>query len=215
MLAHPDPAVVDLVLSEFPRWTPAEDDGTSPEVLVEALRGQPTRADALVPAAAWPAVETAHAREPFPRRTLVLLANRPDCPESLVLAACHAVPEAAEVIGVRGRPYALTALRHPLRIPNRGWQTPQPTWYLTALADRTITPAEFVDLAYPAARTLDALDDAHAVLPEVHAEAAAHLHTLFARFAGDVEAWVIAAHLLPDFHGTLRELADTVEAVSA
>lgn len=216
MLTHPDPAVVDLVLAEFPRWTPPpEDDDTSPEDVVAALRAQPPAADVPIPAGAWPAIETAHARDPFPERTLAVLADNLGCPDSLRLAACHAIPAAADIMGGRGRPYALTALRHPLRIAPRAWQTPPPAWYLTALADRDITAAEFVDLAHPAARAFDALDDVHAVLPEVHAEAAAHLHTLFARFTDDVEAWVIAAHLLPDFHGTLRELADTVEAVSA
>ncbi|MGR6997175.1 hypothetical protein ACU686_02110 [Yinghuangia aomiensis] len=118
MLAHPDPAVVGLVLAEFPRWGPApQDDGTSPEDVVAALRAEPPGADVRVPASAWPAVETAHARDPFPDHTLVRLANRPECPESLVLAACHAIPAAAEILGGRGRPYALTALRHPCTSP--------------------------------------------------------------------------------------------------
>jgi hypothetical protein len=188
-----------------------------PEALLAAIRRSPHLADQAFGPDFWPAAAAAHARDPLPDESLRRIGAQPDCPDTLSLDACRRFPEVACALGGRSRAHALTAVLHPVETPPPGWDNrPRNTWYLSALADKTLTAAEFVELVHPLDAMTAVLDDVRAVLPEVHPQAVAHMRDLATRTLGDdPEKWTIAARMYPDFVATLPELLDTVNAVTA
>ncbi|HSA48934.1 MAG TPA: hypothetical protein VLH10_02320 [Yinghuangia sp.] len=186
-----------------------------PEVLIEEIRREPNLVSPSYPPGFWPAAVAAHIRDPLPDHALLRLARHPDCPDPIGLSACRIGP--ARMSGGRSRAYALTALRHhTLPIPEYiGYGTAN-SWCLDALTRGLVDIREIVELGHGAQHLFDLLDTVRAVLPEEHAKAEEHITALTTRALGtDPEAWTVAAHLLPDFVGTLPELLATVAAVTA
>ncbi|WP_436774374.1 hypothetical protein [Yinghuangia sp. YIM S09857] len=187
-----------------------------PEALIVAMRREPALAAHPLPDDFWPFAVAEHARDPLPEPVLRELASRATCPDPLALDACRLCPDLAHQLGGRSRAYALTAARHPLHLQPSAWQTPRNAWYLTALDEGSLTPAEFVELTGPVRTMFEALGDVRAVLPEAHAAALEHAGRLVARTLGDdPEAWTVAVHLFPGFVGNLPELLATVAAVAS
>ncbi|WTW95935.1 hypothetical protein OG216_22265 [Streptomycetaceae bacterium NBC_01309] len=222
-----NPVVLDEAAAALARTACASADGYAvlradvvrherPVALVAAMRRDPDLAARPLPDDFWPVAAAEHAREPLPEPVLRELAGRTACPDTLALEACRLSAESAHRLGGRSRAYALTAARHPLRLQPSAWQTPRNAWYLTALAEGALTPAEFVDLTGPAHTMFEVLGDVRAVLPEAHDAALGHVRRLLVDALGDdVEAWTVAVHLFPDFVGNLPELLSTVKAVTA
>ncbi|MGW0659328.1 hypothetical protein [Streptodolium elevatio] len=221
------PVVLDKAAAALARTARTSTDGYAvlradverherPEALVAAIRRDPGLAARPLPDAFWPVAADEHAREPLPEPALRELAARDACPDTLALDACRLFPDLAHQLGGRSRAYALTAARHPLHLQPSAWQTPRNAWYLTALAEGALTPAEFVDLTGPAHTMFEALGDVRAVLPEAHEAALGHVRRLLLdALRDDAEAWAVAVHLFPDFVGNLPELLATVKAVTA
>ncbi|MDI2127819.1 hypothetical protein [Yinghuangia seranimata] len=187
-----------------------------PDVLLDAIRRSPDLASLPVPPGFWPAAAEAHARMPLPSRVLTRFVEHPDCPDGLALDACAQLPDLADTLGGRSRAFALTAARHPLPQAEYFGVSARNSWYLTALALGHLHPEEFVELTHPAAHVLGNLGELRPTLPEAWQAATAHVARLLTDVLGDdLEAWTVAAHLLPDFAGSLPELLDTVKAVTA
>ncbi|UGQ09003.1 hypothetical protein LO772_18695 [Yinghuangia sp. ASG 101] len=187
----------------------------APEALIEEIRREPDLAAPSYPPGFWPAAVAAHTRDPLPRHALLRLARAPHCPAPIGLSACRAGHP--HELGGRSRAYALTALtHHPLPPPEYiGYGTAN-SWCLEALTRGLVDIREVVELGHSARHLFDLLDTVRAVLPDQHARAEAHITVLTARtLRTDPEAWTVAAHLLPDFVGTLPELLTTVAAVTA
>lgn len=191
------------------------DHHETPDALVTAVRERPDLPRRALPPAFWPAAVAAHARDPLPDDALLRLAQSADCPEALGLEACRL--GMSNRLGARSRAYALTALTQAtLRVPENNGYGAGHVWYLDALGRGHITAHEFVELGHGAHNVLEALDTLRALLPDEHAAAVARIAALAdAALGTDPETWTIAAHLLPDFVGTLPELLDTVGAVTA
>ncbi|MEU9116577.1 hypothetical protein AB0D04_33735 [Streptomyces sp. NPDC048483] len=141
----------------------------------------------------WAELRRAHAADPFPDEPLWVLTREPDCPHAMLLEALREGPL------VRQGHTADSVVR--------------------ALDRGTLTPDDVLRHARPAQQAFDFLTGTGS-WRRITAPAWAQPCTLAAELTAahlgaDVEAWAIALHMMPEFHGTIPELLATSGAVAS
>lgn len=147
----------------------------------------------------WDAIVAAHRERPFRTEIRNALAARADCPLPMLIDLLQAgIPE-ADTTHWYGEPARLA-----------------PDWLDGALIHGRLSPVDVLTHLRPARDTVKLLvhDDYRLNRAHWHADTPRpDLAELFAAHWGDdVEAWVVAVRLLPEFAGTLPELAATARA---
>ncbi|MGW9209296.1 hypothetical protein ACWGR4_20200 [Embleya sp. NPDC055664] len=171
-----------------------------PEHIVEFLCAgddseQPDRVDGILDDGGtipWPELIRAHRTTSLPAALHARLAELPDCPNELLIALlAEGLPQSSR----DDRP-----------------------WLHAALAAGRLTGADVLDHARPAAVALSILAGTDGrTSPDRWASGAprARAYLLADRYLGtDVEAWIVALRLFPDFTGTIPELLATAGAVT-
>ncbi|GCE02415.1 hypothetical protein [Embleya hyalina] len=171
-----------------------------PERIVEFLCGgddseRPDRVDGILDDGGtipWPELIRVHRSGSLPAALPARLAELPDCPHELLIAL---LAEGLPPSGRDDRP-----------------------WLHTALVAGRLTGADVLDHARPAAVALSILAGTDGrTSPDRWASGAprARAYLLADRHLGaDVEAWIVALRLFPDFTGTIPELLATAGAVT-
>ncbi|OPC78776.1 hypothetical protein B4N89_32005 [Embleya scabrispora] len=171
-----------------------------PEHIVEFLCSggdseQPDRVDGILDDGGtipWPELIRAHRTTPLPAALHARLAELPDCPNELLIALL-----------AEGLP--------------RSNRDDRP-WLHTALVAGRLTGADVMEHARPAAVALSILAGTDGrTSPARWASGAprARAYLLADRYLGtNVEAWIVALRLFPDFTGTIPELLATADAVT-
>ncbi|MGW1989193.1 hypothetical protein [Embleya sp. NPDC001921] len=159
-------------------------------------RGQRGRVDAILAdggSLPWAELIRSHRAAALPLVLHDRLAEAPDCPHELLVAML------ARGLAARSRE--------------------ERPWLHEALAAGRVSGADLLRHAHPAPVVLSVLAGTDArTLPEWWASGAprAEANALVEEFLGaDVEAWIVAMRLFPEFTGTIPELLATARAVAA
>ncbi|MFG2208869.1 hypothetical protein [Streptomyces sp. NPDC048638] len=135
----------------------------------------------------WAELIRAHAEDPLPTGLLRALVDERDCPRTLLRACLAAV-----------------------RLTNHEW------WVRWSLGWGPLTPEDLVQCAQPAATVAAYPSNPYLRIDKgAWTQARAEARQMAREHLGsNVEAWVVALRLLPEFHGTVPELLATAGAVA-